>query len=248
MSESAGARLFLILRSLLVHLTVWVATVIFGTLAMIVTLIERKRLPTDCAAMWGWIICKVAGVRIEVEGLENLAKDRCQVIAGNHASNFDIYVVAQILRPYYYRFVAKKELQYIPIFGWALWMSGTPFVDRSNSPKAQATMRRLFARMRGSHMTAIMFPEGTRNREKGLMRFKKGAFVLALDLEAPIVPMVIHGARRTQARHSFLVRPETIRVEFLEPIPTAGLSYHDRDGLIQQTRNLIHDRLGPEER
>lgn len=242
MSGGGGPLLFL--RSLLVHLTVWVCTAFFGTLAILVTLVDRRRLPTECAAAWGWCICKVAGVRIEVEGIEHLARGRCQVLAGNHASNFDIYVVAQVLRPYYYRFVAKKELQYIPIFGWALWLSGTPFVDRRNSPKAQATMRRLFARMRTSGMTAVMFPEGTRNRtEELLMPFKKGAFVLALDLAAPIVPMVIHGARETQGRHSFLVRPGTIRVEFLEPLPTEGLSYHDRDRLIQKTRDLIHDRL-----
>ncbi len=234
-------------RSLFFHFTVWTCTVLLGTLCIFGSIFFPKRAVVQLGALWSWLILKAAGVRLEVRGLEHLSRG-CEVLAGNHASNFDIYALLLALRPWYFRFVVKKELRYIPVFGWALWASGFPFVDRGSSPKALKVMEKLRARMRRTAMKVVLFPEGTRNRDLGLRRFKKGAVVLALDLGVPLVPFVVNGARRVQARHKFLVRPGTVRLTFLEPIPTEGLTYQAREKLLSTLRERIYERLDDDEK
>ncbi len=234
-------------RSILTHVTVWLATAVLGSLTIIFTFFFPKKTVTNLGWLWSWLILKASGVQLEIYGLEKLPQG-CAVLAGNHSSNFDIYAVLLAMRPHYYRFVVKKELRWLPVFGWALWMARFPFVDRQRSPKARRVMVRLLERMRATSMKIVMFPEGTRNRRLGLLPFRKGAFVLAIDLGAPIVPMVINGARRTQSRHGFAVRPGPMKITFLDPIPTEGMSYDDRDALMKKVRRLIYDRLDEDEK
>lgn len=246
-SSNAFEATHVALRSILTHATVWLATVVFASLAMIFTFFFPKKTATNLGYLWSWLILKAAGVKLEIIGAENIPRG-CAVMTGNHSSNFDIHAVILSLRPHYYRFVVKKELRWIPIFGWALWISGFPFVDRQRSPKARRVMTKLLARMRATSMKIVMFPEGTRNRRLGMLPFRKGAFVLAIDLGVPVVPMVINGARRAQSRHGFTVRPGQMSITFLDPIPTKGMTYTDRDALAQKVYNLIYERLDEDEK
>jgi 1-acyl-sn-glycerol-3-phosphate acyltransferase len=246
-SSNACKATLVALRSIFTHVTVWLATMVLGPLAMIFTFIFPKKTVTNLGYLWSWIILKAAGVNLQIIGAENVPEG-CAVMTGNHSSNFDIHAVILSLRPHYYRFVVKKELRWIPIFGWALWISRFPFVDRQRSPKARRVMTRLQERMRATSMKIVMFPEGTRNRRPGMLPFRKGAFVLAIDLGVPVVPMVISGARRVQSRHGFTVRPGQMSITFLEPIPTKGMTYADRDTLAQKVYDLIYERLDEDEK
>jgi 1-acyl-sn-glycerol-3-phosphate acyltransferase len=233
----------LAIKSITVHITVWVLVLILGPIATVLSPITRGQIVFWLGLLWSKIIMGVAGVKLEIEGLEKVKRGQAQVLVGNHASNFDIYVMIISLRRHYYRFVAKKEILYIPIFGWALWAGRFPFVDRQHNEKAQKTMKRLAQRVKRTGLSILAFPEGTRNRTARLMPFKKGPFVLAIDLGVPLVPFVIHGAQRVQGRHKYLVRSGTIRVEFLDRIETAGMTYEDRDRLIESVRGDIERRL-----
>ncbi len=246
-SDGALAAIAIAARSMLTHLTVWFATGILGTLTIILTFFFPKKTVTNLGWLWSWLILKASGVELEINGLEKLPAG-CAVLVGNHSSNFDIYAVMLALRPHYYRFVVKKELRWLPVFGWALWAARFPFVDRQRSPRARRVMTRLMERMRATSMKIVMFPEGTRNRHLGLLPFRKGAFVLAIDLGSPIVPMVINGARRTQSRHGFAVHPGRMKITFLDPIATNGMTYDDRDALMKNLRELIYDRLEADEK
>lgn len=231
------------LRSIVVHLTVWTLVAVFGTTAIVLSPFTKGAIVFFLGRIWGWCIMKVAGVTLEVDGIENLAGEATQVIVGNHTSNFDIYVMLFILHRRYFRIVCKKQLVYIPIFGWALWISGFPFLDRSNPSRAQATMEKTAALMKRTGMSILAFPEGTRNVEPGLMRFKKGPFVLALEAGVPIVPFAIYGAREVQSRHSFWVHPGRIRVSVLPKVGVDNLTYEDRDALIKTVRDSVEKRL-----
>lgn len=231
-------------RAMVSHLTVLVGILVFGIPAILLTFVFPRRAFNVFGAAWAWCILKASGVKLEVNGEEHLSPDQCQVVVANHSSNFDIYSILWVLRASYFRFVAKKELKYVPVLGWALWISGTPLLDRGSTPKAQSTMRKLMARMRRTAMTALVFPEGTRNRREGLLPFKKGACVLAIDLKAPVVPLVIEGARRIQRRSGFSVKPGVLRLTFLPPIPTEGLTRQDRGALTLQVQGLFEEALG----
>jgi 1-acyl-sn-glycerol-3-phosphate acyltransferase len=87
--------------------------------------------------------------------------------------------------------------------------------------------------------TIIMFPEGTRSKTGELQPFKKGAFVLAIQTGAEIVPTAVLGSRAVMRKHSLLIRPGTITIRFGEPISAAGMDMDQRNRLIQETRDSL---------
>jgi 1-acyl-sn-glycerol-3-phosphate acyltransferase len=186
---------------------------------------------------------KVAGVALVVEGREHVRDREAQVLIGNHTSNFDIFAVIYSLTSAYYRFLVKREVLFLPVFGWALWAGGFPFLDRQHGPRAVRTMSRVARRLKRTGMSIVCFPEGTRNTTPSLLPFKKGAFVTAIEVGAPVIPFAIVGARAVQGRHEFRINPGTVRIKFFPPIPTEGMSYEDRNSLIEKVRGIIEKEL-----
>jgi 1-acyl-sn-glycerol-3-phosphate acyltransferase len=175
----------------------------------------------------GWarftILC--TGCSVTVTGRERIPKKGGVCFASNHGSIFDIVLhLAYIGRPI--GFIAKKELIYIPLLNMWIFLLGGFFIDRKNIRHAVRTINKGVARIKaGSGM--IVFPEGHRSRNQGLLPFHSGSFRLATQAEAPIVPVAIIGSYDVFERHS-LVLAVPVEVHFGEPIPTAGLSAEDR--------------------
>lgn len=240
--------LFRVLRSLLTHLTLYVLLLIIGPVVILFLFFFRKKFPTRAAFIWSLFTCAVGGIEVDIENRHYLNKDDVQIIIANHQSSFDIHALIIALNPFYYRFVAKKELSFLPIFGWALWLSGFPLVDRKDNEQAVKTMKELEEQLKQKKMKIVIFPEGTRNKELGLLPFKKGAFVLATNLQCEIVPAVLIGTRGVQKRHSFFINPGKIIVRFLPPISTKGLSYEDRESLIKASYNQMCSALPDDEK
>ncbi|MFB3850416.1 MAG: lysophospholipid acyltransferase family protein [Acidobacteriota bacterium] len=239
---------FRILRSLLTHLTLYLLLLIIGPIVITFLFFFRKKFPTRAAFIWSLFTCAVGGIEVDIEDRQYLNKDDVQVIIANHQSSFDIHALIIVLNPFYYRFVAKKELSFLPIFGWALWLSGFPLVDRKDNEQAVKAMKELEEQLKKKKMKIVIFPEGTRNKELGLLPFKKGAFVLATNLQCDIVPAVLQGTRTVQKRHSFFINPGKIIVRFLPPISTKGLSYEDRESLIKASYNQMCSALPDDEK
>ncbi|MDP6559199.1 MAG: lysophospholipid acyltransferase family protein, partial [Candidatus Binatia bacterium] len=91
---------------------------------------------------WTWAILKIGGIRLNVRGLEALDPDRNYIFIANHQSFIDIPALSQALIHFQLRWVAKKELLWIPLFGWALWSSRNIIVDRSNFSKARTSLEK----------------------------------------------------------------------------------------------------------
>lgn len=239
---------FRIIRSLLTHLTLYVLLLIIGPIVIIFLLGFRRKFPTRAAFIWSVFTCAVGGIEVDIEDRHFLNKEDVQVIIANHQSSFDIHALIIALNPFYYRFVAKKELSFLPIFGWALWLSGFPLVDRKDTGQAVKSMKELEEQLKTKKMKVVIFPEGTRNKGLGLLPFKKGAFVLASNLQCEVVPVVLKGTRAVQKRHSFFINPGKITVKFLPPISTKGFSYDDREKLMEKAYNDIYKELPDEEK
>jgi 1-acyl-sn-glycerol-3-phosphate acyltransferase len=136
-------------------------------------------------------------------------------------------------------FVAKKEVANVPLFGRAVRACGHIYIDRHDHQKALASMDVVRERLEKERPTVIMFPEGTRSPTGELQRFKKGAFVLALQTGAAIVPTAILGSRGVMRKHSLLIHAGTVTVRFGTPIPIAGTGQDQRDQLMDETRDAL---------
>lgn len=180
-----------------------------------------------------------AGVDVEVEGEERLHSPAPRVLVANHESWFDVMALCAVLPPGY-RFAIKKELEKVPIWGSAWLACGHISVDRHNRQAAiQSIERARSLSGDGEGILIVFFPEGTRSTNGVLLPFKKGAFVLALQLGVPVIPVALIGGRQVMPKHSWKIRPGKMRVRVGEPIPASDLSFEDRDALLERTRAAI---------
>lgn len=185
---------------------------------------------------WARDILAAAGAEAVIEGAERLPPGPVVVMA-NHSSYLDVPVLFDRL-PYEVRFVAKKELQYVPFFGWGAKALGNIFVDRGKSEQARASLDHGAVDI-ANGVTVVIFPEGTRSTGGKLLPFKKGGFVLALKSGVPIVPVAIVGANDVLPRGATFTKPGKIRVRIMPPLDTREYSLDSKLALMERVRNEI---------
>jgi 1-acyl-sn-glycerol-3-phosphate acyltransferase len=206
-----------------------------GSIAVVLHLVLRnERVTWRFAKSQARALSKVLGVRVHVRGLEHLPDGPC-VFVSNHRSHFDIAAILGFV-PGINRFTAKKELFREPVLGLVMKTMGMVPVDRDNPERAIERLRKL----RNDGHSLVFFPEGTRSRGGVLLPFKKGAFVTAIELGLPIVPIACRGSDSIMPAGGYLsILPGEMELEVLEPVETQGLSYEQRDALAAQTRARI---------
>jgi 1-acyl-sn-glycerol-3-phosphate acyltransferase len=175
----------------------------------------RRRSVRALARFW----LAASGVRCSTLGLDSLPQGSCVLVA-NHASYLDGIVMIAALPPRFC-FVIKREASALPLVGLLLRRLGSEFVDRHSANGRRRDARRVVRRAEQGH-SLVFFPEGTFDHVPGLKRFHIGAFVAAARGNVPVVPTVIHGARRALPSHALVPRPQRILVEVLAPIGGRG--------------------------
>ncbi|MCU0619162.1 MAG: 1-acyl-sn-glycerol-3-phosphate acyltransferase [Gemmatimonadaceae bacterium] len=230
------------MRSLLVGLAMLVFTPLYSAVVVLASLLGVPEGPDSvyqrAARGWGRWLVRAAGVRTRIHGGERISATEPRVYVANHVSWYDVFTIASVLPRW--SFVAKAELRRIPIFGPAAEAVGTVFIERQNRKAAFAIYERAAARIRNG-ASVVVCPEGTRGDDYALRAFKKGPFVLAIASGVPIVPVIVHGTRDVMPRGSWWIRAGTVDLHFLEPIPTAGLDYDDREALVRRTWTAMAD-------
>jgi 1-acyl-sn-glycerol-3-phosphate acyltransferase len=186
---------------------------------------------------WATQILWLAGVGLSVRGAENADWKRPYVIVANHQSQLDIPVLMAGL-PGPIRFLAKRSLFFIPLFGWSMWLAGFIPVDRGRSRRARASVRRAAERIRRGP-SLVVFPEGTRSPTGEVQRFKSGAFVLAIRSGVPILPLAVRGTFEVVPRHRLSVEPGPVELIVGRPIETAGKSMADKEDLRRAAREAV---------
>ncbi len=188
--------------------------------------------------VWTWAILKIGGIRLKVKGLEQLDPSRQYIFMANHQSNIDIPVLVQSLTKFQLRWVAKKELLFVPLFGWALWASKHIIVDRSSRSKAVASLRKAREKIEGG-VSVVLFPEGTRSPNGQLLPFKRGGFVLAIKTRTPIVPVTIKGSGAVLPRGDWRIRGGEIEVTVSEAIPLDQYHLGSLRSLLNRVRGIM---------
>ena len=232
------------MRTAFTTISLVLGTFVFGSLALLGQLFGLPQKPGSIYEMapvwWGRWLLRAAGVKVIRRGTDDMAPGVPRVFVANHVSWFDIPAALDVLP--HYGFVAKRELERIPLFGAAARAAGVIYIDRENRKAAFSAYEDAAKRIRLGE-SVLVYPEGTRGDRYALRPFKKGPFVLAIGSGAPIVPVVIHGTIAVNARGEFRASPGIVHVHTLEPIPTTGLTYDDRDALAEQVRHRMAECL-----
>jgi len=230
------------LRTFWVALVAFFATLPLATATLLVAMV-RSTSPwiERIIRLWARIIVRSAGIDLRTENMETIQRDQRYVLVANHYSYFDIpCIFAAVPQPI--RFMAKASLFKIPFFGWAIGRAGFIPIDRKNRRTAVKSFDLAAERIRKGN-TIVIFPEEGRSRERAMRPFQRGAFLLALKSERPIVPIAIDGTYDVFSARAKRVTPGRVTMRVGTPIPTAGLTLRDKERLLTESRVQIHAML-----
>lgn len=232
---SLGATVF---YSLVGNVYIVVATLVLAFVAAIVGFVPpRGDWTYRIARIWSRGLLFFSGVRLDARFEEPLPPRGGFVFMANHQSLFDIPVLIHSL-PGQCRFLAKRSLFRIPIFGWSLYAGGFVPVDREDREAAKKTFAAAVDRL-ASGRSIVIYPEETRSLDGRLRPFKRGGVLMALRTGYPIVPVGIDGTIDVQTKTSFLIRPARVRVRVGRPIPAAEVAGHKAGEMAEEVRRRV---------
>jgi 1-acyl-sn-glycerol-3-phosphate acyltransferase len=186
---------------------------------------------------------RLAGMRVRVEGLENIPPRAC-IFAANHASNLDPLALMPVI-PQRVSIFAKRELFRIPILSAGMRLAGFVRVDRTLR-EAAASVATAVRRLKEGLSFAI-FPEGTRSPDGRLHRFRKGAFAMAIEAGVPVVPVSIAGTHRVLRRGDWVVHPGEVTIRFAPAVDASSYAASDRSKLLARVESLVGAGLPPDQ-
>lgn len=215
---------------------------IVGTPSLLFLGLIRRRIWLYPLAFWGattWL--RACGARIKVTGTENLDPDVSYVFASNHRSYLDTATLFCCTGKRM-GLVAKKELLKIPVLGQGMGFVNVIAIDRSNPERAMRSMQKAREVMENGYSFGL-FVEGTRAMPGELLPFKKGAFYLAVQMQAPIIPVAIRNTDWMMGKRTGVAYSGDIEMVLLPPIPTVGKTEDDVMELLLETRRAVAAEL-----
>lgn len=224
--------LFFIATMLIVFIPIWIISLLPDPL--------RSKALHPTFRIWMGFFMPLVGCPVVRRGKQHFKPGENYVVVTNHNSLVDIPVSSPWI-PGPNKTLAKVEMSRVPIFG-VIYKAGSILVDR----KSENSRRKSFTDMqrmldRGLHL--CLYPEGTRNKTNyPIQRFYDGAFTTAIRAQKPIIPGVIFNTGKILPHdRKFWARPAIIRFDFLEPIPTKGMSMEDLPALKERVHKLMTD-------
>jgi 1-acyl-sn-glycerol-3-phosphate acyltransferase len=158
------------------------------------------------------------------------------IVVSNHESYADIFLISHF--PWEMKWLSKDTMFKIPVMGWMMRMANDISIERGKRESVVSAMRGCRDRL-SKKVSVMIFPEGTRAKTDELLPFKDGAFKLAIEAGAPILPIAVAGTRNCMAKGSFAFRRARAKARVLAPIPTTGMTSADVAALRDKTRDVI---------
>lgn len=216
----------------------WVTAIVFASLELIVIALRLgDRVFHAFARGWAHTTLSLSGVKVRARGLENVDFTRNYVYVSNHASMFDIPAIVSAV-PDQIRIIYKKELHWIPIFGWGLKFGSYIAIDRSSGTDAMKSLEEAVEKIR-SGASVLLYAEGTRTQDGKLQPFKRGAFNLAVKAGVPVVPLTVNGSFGILRKSSFVIRSGTVELVLGSPIPIQGSGKEEE----MRVMALVHEAI-----
>ncbi len=217
------------------------ATAVLGGVCILVSIVLGQDAADRPAVIWSRLCCFLVPVKVELTGTENYSPRNSYVIIANHRSLVDIIILHGWLR-LKIKWIMKKELAKIPIFGTACRKLGCIYIDRKDREAAIHSIKQAQASFTPGS-SVIFFPEGTRSRNDRVLPFKKGAFRFAMDTGLPILPVTIRGSDRILPPRSLDLFPGKAGVVIHPPIDMSRAGTEDIDRIIASARTTISGAL-----
>lgn len=189
--------------------------------------------------IWGKFVCYLFFIRVIISGMENLDKKQSYVFVANHQSAFDILLVYGWL-PFIFKWLLKIELKEVPFLGAACQAAGHIFVERDNPIAARQSIQRAVEQLKNG-ISVVIFPEGTRTKTGKLGKFKRGAFLLAMELKLPLVPITISGSY--ERVKGYRVFPGTIKMIVHPPVDVTTYEINESSALLRNVQEIIRSGL-----
>ncbi len=225
-------------RTLLVAILIVLTVIVLAVPLLISLLLGLRRPWLPIGAFFVRLFGRIAGIRVEIRGRENLHRDRTVVYMPNHVSMLDgPLFVAHLRRKV--RVIIKKEAFRLPVVGTGMKFIGFVPVDRKGGETGRQAIEKAIGTIKASGDAFVVFPEGTRSRDGALQRFRRGGFFLAAESGSAIVPVAIQGTRELMPKGSLVIRPGRVRFAFLPPVETAGLRTEGIPELMDRVRGAM---------
>jgi len=219
-----------------------IGTCLFVFLGAIIALLANDRIAHKTSGVW-WSRFSLffTPVAVDVIGREHIDKIQSYMVVANHQSNYDVLVLYGWLG-IDIKWVMKMGLRKVPVFGFAGELGGNIYVDRSSPEALKDTLKTAKSKLvKGSSI--VMLPEGTRSRSGELGKFKRGAFVIAQELDIPILPISICNSRKVLPPATMDLYPGRITMKIHEPVDCKEFPGDDLQPLIEHVRSIIKDEL-----
>ncbi len=214
-----------------------ISSIILGTAAILVTPFNYKGKGVFYVyRIFAKIVLFLSGIRLEVIFKQNLKEGKEYIFVSNHLSYLDIPVLMTAL-PRNIRFIYKKSLSWMPIFGWAMYLGGYIPIDRTNAREAIKSLKKAVVKL-NNYISVIIFPEGTRSKDGRTADFKKGAFMLAGMAKSEIVPVSIIGTDSIMPKHGINIKPGTVKVIIETPV-----TFKNDKGFMNSVRENIIENI-----
>jgi 1-acyl-sn-glycerol-3-phosphate acyltransferase len=229
------------IRTAIVAVFLGLYTLVLGPPLILYTLVTRSADLMYWVGVKGLVfITRVAGMRVDVEGRENIPSGVC-MFAANHTSNADAPAIVGAI-PRRLAIFGRKSLFDIPIVGLAFRLAKFVPVDRGNREAALASVKQAVEYIKAGS-SFLVYPEGTRSPDGRMQRFKKGTFVMAIEAGVPIVPVACSGAHRIMKKNSLVIHPGRVTVRFGKPVQASGFTVEQRNALAQQVHDAVAVQL-----
>jgi 1-acyl-sn-glycerol-3-phosphate acyltransferase len=216
----------------------FVNTLVFGIIAFLTAwLVDQYWGSYFGGVIWSRLNASLVPMIVKVEGRKNIKRGISYIVMPNHQSAFDIFLIYGWLG-IDLKWVMKKELRKFPGLGFGADKVGHIFLDRSNSRAAVKSLE--IARKRIVNGTCVViFPEGTRSNDGIPIKFRRGGFKLALDLQLPVLPVTLINTRHVLPNNSLNLFPGRVKMVIHPPIEISDYSETDMQELITKTREKI---------
>jgi len=226
------------MRKIFIFLEHAIVTIVLSAIALLVSFFDSHgKALHHMAKFWARIHLMTSGIKVSVTGLENITSPP-YIFMCNHQSALDIFSLFVAL-PVQFKWVAKRELFFIPFLGWAMKRAGYISLDRKHPREALKAMDDAAKKIRGG-MNILIFPEGTRSKDGILLPFKKGVFAFVVRAQVPVVPVGISGSSRLQPKGSFIPNKKgVIYIRIGKPIDTAQGSRSAKTEIMMTVRQAI---------
>jgi 1-acyl-sn-glycerol-3-phosphate acyltransferase len=214
-------------------------SLLIAILSILIFPIDYKyKLSNPLMKVWTRIVLFIYGVKVNVYGAENVNPAKGKIYIANHASYLDIFIQLAKL-PDNVRMIYKKEINKVPILGWAMMSVGFVSIDRVNIRSAMKSLGKAAEKVKKG-LSVVIYPEGTRTKDGKIDEFKRGMFFLADKSEADIIPVSMSGTFKLMPTGTVKVKPGTVNM-----VIGQAVKYRKGKELLNEIRNTVIQNLKP---